>query len=289
MRAMELTGLMPLMNITDGREEIRIGLVDGPVAVNHPDLAQAKVRHVEGSLSGSCARSNSSACLHGTLVAGVLCARRGSPAPAICPGCTLLVRPVFAETAAGVEQMPSARPEELAVAIVDCVVAGARVVNLSVGLDQVSLTGQHELEEALNQAARRGVLVVAAAGNQGTVGGTAITRHPWVIPVVACDGEGRPSRQSNLGAGIGRRGLRAPGEDIRSLGAGGPPLTFGGTSAAAPFVTGALALLWSAFPEASPSEVKLAVTQAASSRRAAVVPPLLNAWAAYQSMRRNRP
>lgn len=289
MRALELTGLTPLMNITGGREEIRIGLVDGPVAVQHADLSRAKVRQVEGSLSGSCARSDCSACLHGTLVAGVLCARRGSPAPAICPGCTLLVRPVFAETAAGVEQMSSARPEELAVAIVDCVVAGARVLNLSVGLDQVSLTGQHELEEALNHAARLGVLVVAAAGNQGAVGGTAITRHPWVIPVVACDGQGRPSRQSNLGGGIGRRGLRAPGEDIRSLGAGGPPLTFGGTSAAAPFVTGAVALLWSAFPEASPSEVKLAVTQAASSRRATVVPPLLNAWAAYQSMRRNRP
>jgi subtilisin family serine protease len=289
MRALELTNLTPLMNITGGREEIRIGLIDGPVAVNHTDLAQANVRQVEGSLSGSCALSDSSACLHGTLVAGVLCARRGSPAPAICPDCTLLVRPVFAETAAGVEQMPSARPEELAVAIVDCVAAGARLLNLSVGLAQVSLTGQHELEEALNHAARLGVLVVAAAGNQGAVGGTAITRHPWVIPVVACDGQGHPTRQSNLGEGIGRRGLRAPGEDIRSLGAGGPPLTFGGTSAAAPFVTGAMALLWSAFPEASPSEVKLAVTQAASSRRATVVPPLLNAWAAYQSMRRNRP
>jgi hypothetical protein len=43
MRAMELTGLTPLMNITGGREEIRIGLVDGPVAVKHTDLAQAKV------------------------------------------------------------------------------------------------------------------------------------------------------------------------------------------------------------------------------------------------------
>ena len=39
----------------------------------------------------------------------------------------------------------------------------------------------------MNHAAHRGVITVAAAGNQGTVGSSAITRHPWVIPVAACD------------------------------------------------------------------------------------------------------
>ena len=49
--------------------------------------------------------------------------------------------------------------------------------------------------------------MVAAAGNQGTLGSSAITRHPWVIPVVACDLRGRPMNESNLGSSIGRRGL----------------------------------------------------------------------------------
>jgi hypothetical protein len=49
-----------------------------------------------------------------------------------------------------------------------------------------------------------------------------------------------------------------------------------------PFVTGAIALLWSEFPAASAAQIKLAVTQAAMPRRASVVPPLLDAWAAYQ-------
>ena len=90
--------------------------------------------------------------------------------------------------------------------------------------------------------------MVAAAGNQGTVGSSAITRHPWVIAVIGCDLEGRPTTESNLGSSIGRGGLAAPGQNITSLGTNGKPQTSGGTSVAAPFVTGAIALLWSEFP-----------------------------------------
>ena len=53
---------------------------------------------------------------------------------------------------------------------------------------------------------------------------------------------------------------------------------------ATPFVTGAIALLWSAFPTATAMQVKFAITQAYAPRRTTVVPPLLNAWAAYQFM-----
>jgi len=192
------------------------------------------------------------------------------------------VCPIFLETASGDEQMPSATPEELGVAIIESIEAGARVLNLSVALAGSSSGGNRELEEALDYAVRRGVPVIAAAGNQGAVGSTAITRHPWVTPVVACDLQGRPISYSNLGSSIGRRGLRAPGDNITSLGVDGNPLTFGGTSAATPFVTGAIALLWSEFPTATATEVKFAVTQASTARRQSVVPPLLNAWAAYQ-------
>ena len=104
---------------------------------------------------------------------------------------------------------------------------------------------------------RRGAIVVAAAGNQGALGGFAITRHPWVIPVTACDNRGMPISESNLGGSIGRRGLAAPGDAVTSLSAAGQVLTFGGTSVAAPFVTGAIALLWSEFRGAS-APVRLA-------------------------------
>ena len=205
------------------------------------------------------------------------------PQPSVLTAC-LLVRPIFVETTSESGQMPSASPEELAAAIIDSMRAGARVLNLSVALVHPSSKGQRELEEALDYAARRGVIAVAAAGNQGTVGSSALTRHPWVIPVVACDLQGRPISYSNLGSSIGRRGLGAPGDDVTSLGTDGKSLTFGGTSAATPFVTGAIALLWSEFPSATASEVKLAVTQASVQRRRSVVPPLLDAWAAYQRL-----
>lgn len=281
---LELAKLTALMERTGGRPDVQIGLIDGPVALQHPDLAGGRLRELSGTNGATCTLANSSACVHGTFVAGILSARRASPAPAICPDCTLLVRPVFSEKTTGSEQTPSATPQELAAAILECINAGARVINLSLALAQPSPNGERALEEALNEALKRGVIVVAASGNQGTLGGSAITRHRWVIPVVGYNLQGRPTNESNLGGSIGRRGVGAPGDGVTSLGADGRPVTFGGTSVAVPFVTGAAALLWSEFPAASAAQIQLAITQAAAPRRASVVPPLLNAWAAYQAL-----
>jgi subtilisin family serine protease len=281
--ALDLVGLTALMRLSAGRPEVVIGLIDGPVAVDQPDLAGNTIRALSGKANGACSKASSLACLHGTFMAGILLAKRGSPAPAICPSCTLLAYPIFAD-ARDNKDMPSATPEDLAAAILTCIDAGAKILNLSLALVQSVAKGERALREALDHAARRAVIVVAAAGNQGSVGGTIITRHPWVIPVAACDSQGRPTRESNLGHSMGLRGLSAPGEGITSLGADGSPVTLRGTSVAAPFVTGAIALLWSEFFAAPAAEVKAAVTQAIAGRRTTVTPPLLNAWAAYGLM-----
>jgi subtilisin family serine protease len=214
----------------------------------------------------------------------MLSAKRGSVAAAICPGCTLLVRPIFPESTSSSGDMPSAEPEELALAFVETVNAGARVINLSAALAEPAAGGERALEEALSYAARRSVIVVAAAGNQGTVGSSAITRHHWVIPVAGCDLRGRPTPDSNFGNSIGRNGLMAPAREIISLGADGKAQTSGGTSAAAPFVTGTIALLWSEFPTASAFEIKQAIRAKEGAPRRTVVPPVLDAWAAYQAI-----
>jgi subtilisin family serine protease len=286
MGPLDLVMLTRLMERSRGRPETRIGLIDGPVALEHPDLATGTIREIPGRLSGGCVRAASVACGHGTFMAGILSGKRGASAPAICPDCTLLVRPIFAETASRgrVEPLPSATPQELAAAIIECIDAGAHVLNLSLALAQPSARSGGELAEALDYALRRGVLVVAAAGNQGEVGSSAITRHPWVIPVVACDLQGRPTPESNLGSSIGRRGLSAPGAEITSLGVAGTPVRSGGTSVAAAFVTGAAALLWSEYPAATAAQIKLTVTRARGPRPATVVPPLLDAWGAYQAL-----
>jgi subtilisin family serine protease len=283
----EVVSLSRLMQRTAGRPEVVIGLIDGPVAANHPDLATESIRSLGPQGTGPSERVSGAARAHGSYVAGILAARRDSAAPAICPGCTLLVRPIFLELTAGNADTPSASPGELADAIVDCIEAGARILNLSVALATPSPNREPKLEQALDHAAARGTIVVAAAGNQGILGGSAITRHPWVISVAACDAAGRPMAASNLGSSIARRGLMAPGDSVTSLGTNRQPVTSGGTSAAAPFVTGAIALLWSMFPDARLAEVK-SVVSGASMRRATVVPPLLDAWAAYQLMRNRR-
>jgi subtilisin family serine protease len=197
---LNLVGLPPLMARTSGRPEIAIGLIDGPVRLDHPDLAAENILEIPGAVSAACADASDAACAHGTFIAGILVARRTSVAAAICPGCSLLVRPIFSEAPADGEQMPSASAAELADAIIDVVNAGARVINLSVALEGPSPKGGPRLHEALDFALRRGVVVVAAAGNQGAVGSSVITRHPWVVPVIAYDLRGWPMSLSNLGA-----------------------------------------------------------------------------------------
>jgi subtilisin family serine protease len=284
MSALDLVGLSQLMQRSQGKPEISIALIDGPVVTGHPDLVGTRLREIAHELPSVCDRPDSAACIHATFVAGVLCGRRGSAAPAICPGCTLLLRPIFSGGNSDPAAMPVATPDALADAIVDSVNAGARVINLSCAVLQAPPPGERTLEAALDYAARRQAMVVAAAGNQGSVGSSVLTRHPWVIPVVACTLDGRVSPESNLGRSIGSRGLRAPGENVTSLGTTTAANTFGGTSVAAPFVAGAIALLWSEYPEASAVHVKWSILHAGGARRAAIVPPLLDAWAAYVAL-----
>lgn len=283
---LDVVGLSRLMERTPGRPEVVVGLIDGPVAANHADLATESIRSLPSPLAGPSARATGAAGAHGTYVAGILSARRDSRAPAICPGCTLLVRPIFLESAPENADTPSASPEELAEAIVECVAAGARVLNLSVALAAPSPNTERKLEQALGYAAARGAVVVAAAGNQATLGSSAITRHPAVLPVVACDHRGWPAAGSNLAASIGRRGLMAPGEAIVSLQADGGVTRMSGTSAAVPFVTGTVALLGSLFPSVPMVMIRAAVAGGIGLRSSSVVPPLLNAEEAYSSLAR---
>jgi subtilisin family serine protease len=278
---LHLVGLSPLMDITTGSAEVVIGLIDGPVALDNPDLTARSIRPLPGR-AAVCSVSSAS-CIHGTFVAGILTARRTAKAPAICPDCTLLVRPIFANGQRDANSIPTATSSELAAAIAECLAGGARILNVSATVAHAHGNGARRLADALDDAVRKGAIVVAAAGNQGVVGASAVTADRAVIPVVSYSRAGRPLTGSNLGASIARRGLGAPGDAITSLAPGGGTLQSGGTSAAAPFVTGAAALIWSEFPAATGGSIRKALATAAGRGRG-VVPPLLNAWSAYQAM-----
>lgn len=249
-----------------------VGVIDGTVDLAHPGLALQPVRFV-----GTTDPSPAPGVWHGTLVVAALAARPTAAVPGLCPGCTFLVRPV-----AGVDT-PPASPAELAAALDEITAAGARVVNISLALGPLtggrtdaSGPGIRRLLAAVDEAARRGAVVVAAAGNDGRLGGSPLVRHPWVIPVVALGARGRPLPTSTLGRAIGRSGLSAP------VLPGG--LT--GSSAAAPAVTGAVALLWSLFPAASAGAVRYAITRVRPpGARTSVVPPPLDPGYAYGVLR----
>ena len=272
----------PVFSQTAGRPDIRIGLIDGPLAMDHPDLEHKHIHLLGGKNQGSCSIAHSVACMHGTQVAGILAAKRNSHSPGICPECTLLIQPIFPEE---MGQSTSSDAIALANSIRSVIDAGAHIINLSLGLDIEDTTTNYELIEVLDYAADRQVIIVSAAGNQGTLASTEITRHAWVIPVVAYDRQKRPMSISNLSQSTGRQGIGSPGEQILTLASNGGYTRFSGTSAATPFVTGTIALLWSLFPNRTASQIKSAILYSNGNRRKSIVPPLLNAMAAYQYLK----
>jgi subtilisin family serine protease len=274
---LDLIGLRSVMALGLGHPDITVGILDGPVSGAHPDLADASMRTV-GAHGPRAGGTNPAVSGHGTAVAGILAADRRGRGIGVCPGCALIVRPVF-DPGSG----ENATASSLASGIVDCVRAGARLLNISAAYTGRVPLAEHELRQALDHAAARGVVVVVAAGNDGRVGGSPLTSHPWVIPVTSTDRTGAQLPAANIGGSIGRNGLRAPGQGIRSLTPGGGYDLFGGTSASAPLVTGALALAWSAALSVDATTVRGAVAGHVGRRRS-VVPPLLDARVLYRAV-----
>ena len=132
---------------------------------------------------------------------------------------------------------------------------GARIINLSLsGPDR-----SQALEEQIQAAQAQGVLVVAAAGNQGADLGTrpsypAAYPEPNVIAVASTGPNGVLSSFSDRGASA--VDLAAPGEDVLGPSPGGSYARWSGTSVAAPEVAGAAVLLEAASPGASADQVR---------------------------------
>lgn len=126
---------------------------------------------------------------------------------------------------------------------------GAKVINLSLGSTGVS----QAMQDAVNYALNRGVVVVAASGNQnGPVGLPG--NNQGVVTVGAVDSSGARASYSNYGPELD---VMAPGSQIYSsyIGSASNYTYLSGTSMATPFVAGVSALVKAANPSLTSAQV----------------------------------
>ncbi|MBM4429015.1 MAG: hypothetical protein FJ026_01535 [Chloroflexi bacterium] len=139
---------------------------------------------------------------------------------------------------------------DIAAAILYATDNGAQIINLSFGGDEPSQL----LQDAVNYAYTRGVLLVAATGNSGRGQVLYPAACANVMAVAATDSSDRRTSFSNYGP---RVDIAAPGDNILSTWLQ-PYLYFyrRGTSMATPHVAGAAALLWSWRPDFSNAQIQ---------------------------------
>ncbi len=135
---------------------------------------------------------------------------------------------------------------------------GARVINLSLG----TLTHSDAIQNALEYAENRGVVVVASAGNWGAENPQEFpARSSHAIAIAASDASRRPAAFTSYGSFVA---LTAPGVAVRSAYPGNSYRLWSGTSMATPFVAGTAALLLSVHPNWSSGSVLERLTQTSS-------------------------
>lgn len=194
---------------------------------------------------------------HGTHVAGIVAAINGNGlgVSGVAPNARILPLRVF-------PAQGQSKSSDVARAITFAVDSGVKVINLSLGSDTESIP----IRDAVQNAVNKNVLVVAAAGNFGENGSP-----KWpaaddnTIAVTAIDENKGIAKFSQRGDYID---LSAPGVNILSTktakftcppSPAAFPAGFGclqGTSMAAPFISGAAALLFAARPQITAAQVR---------------------------------
>ncbi len=273
---------------TTGSQEVIVAVLDAGTDLDHPDLADnlwqntaeiednSKDDDHNGFIDDSFGwdfvgddnnpepddgpDADIDAISHGTLIAGLVGAVGDNE-----EGVTGVAWQVQIMPLRMLDDSGSGSSTEAIDAIEYAVAMGAKVINLSFAGD----TNDPALRDAVRDAYRAGVVIVAAMGNENR--DTDMdpvfpacyhnSTEDWVIGVGSTDADDFRSLFSNFGSNC--LDLSAPGEDIFGLSFeestdGFDDLYLGGwsgTSMSSPLVAGAAALLLSIYPDLSPEDI----------------------------------
>jgi subtilisin family serine protease len=260
---------------------VTIAIIDTGVDGSHPDLTGTVVGGTDvsgvGSANGQKPVGGDSE--HGTMVASLLAghghgAGNAAGVLGVAPAAKLL------SVSVGLGVGSSGSDDQIAEAVRWSADHGANIINMS--LTRNTLDWPQSWDDAFLYAMKKGVIIVAAAGNRGSgtteVGAPATM--PGVVVVAGVDQNGNASFDASS-QGI-TLSVSAPSEGLVGAGPGGGYYQWAGTSGATPLVAGVLALIEASHPKLSAGNVINRLTATATAKGNAIVygSGLMNAAAA---------
>jgi subtilisin family serine protease len=236
--------------LTRGSPEVTVAVLDTGVDIKHPEL-KGKVSKSKDfvNLDGLDTSEFVGDFLglddvaddevgHGTHVSGIIAANGLKMDEGVAPDCRLLAVRVLATMESSGRRYGAGIIDNINTGIKYAVDCGADVINMSLGIRHTGGGLPHE--DVIRYAESKGVTVVAASGNDGTPEKYYPGALDGVWAVGATDERGAVAPFTSWGALIS---VIAPGSRIFSSFANGGYAHASGTSQAAPFVSGAIALL----------------------------------------------
>ncbi|MEU6825089.1 type VII secretion-associated serine protease mycosin [Streptomyces atriruber] len=239
---------------------ITVAVLDTGIDAEHPDL-EGSVLKGEDMVGFGAGRGDRPWARHGTAMAGIIAGHghgegRADGVLGIAPEAKILpVRVILEDGDPARKKARSTRGNALADGIRWAADNGADVINLSLGDDSKSAHPEPAEDAAVQYALKKGVAVVASAGNGGERGDHVSypAAYPGVIAATAVDENGARASFST------RRWyatVAAPGDDIVIADPDHKYYEGWGTSAASAFVSGAVALIRAAHPDLKPAQIK---------------------------------